>query len=288
VTPLPTGTRPKTAARIPALALGILLLLPAMPASATDSPLAGEALLARDVDLREGPSLEAPVVRSLAKGTTVSSLGSPRGTGFMQVGIGGRPVGYVPAGSLASIYAPREVSGTVAVVARDRVAPGGQLDGSHVLRRSTTGTEIRDGKRREAKLEPGTVLGLLDMRDGKARLASETIASVTLDPDALLPIVGVHDLGSGQSAAGQGQALGLYVARVGDYPAPAEAEAAWDVLLRQAPHLGEHRRFVYPVLGRTLRFALAFGPFDKAGADAACLSLAQRQADCWIVEVAAY
>jgi hypothetical protein len=253
------------------------------PASATDSPLSGEALLGRDVEVRAGPSAGAPALRALPRGTVVTSLGSPRGTGFAEIGIGGRPAGYVPVDALASIYGPREVSGAVALLSRRLVAPDGGLDASHVLRRPVAAAEARDGKRRQTRLPAGTPVALLDVADGKARVAADGTAGAAVEPDALLPIAGVHG-----GEPGRGEPRGHYLARVGEHASPAEAEAAWQALLRAAPHLGVHGRFVYPVLGPGLRFALAFGPMDRAGADSACLSLAQRQTDCWITELLAY
>ena len=75
----------------------------------------------------------------------------------------------MPSDSLDSIFIAREVSGRAAVVSRQRwTFPNGTLRGTHVLTEPAAGMEIRDGKKREAKLERGAVLSLLDLQDGKA------------------------------------------------------------------------------------------------------------------------
>ncbi|HEV7370675.1 hypothetical protein [Arenibaculum sp.] len=261
-----------------ALALAIVLAAGAAFAQAVTS---GEALLDRDVEVRLAPDAAAPVAAKLAKGSVVMALGAPRGRPFTEIVAAGG-VGYVPSGVLRSIYAPRQATGTVAVVSRARWAPDGVLRGSHVVRRAVSGMALRDGKRVPVKMEPGTVLSLLDVQAGKLRFASDTIASVTLDADALLPVAGVHDYAFG------GAAPGLLLARLGEHADPERARAEWSRLSASIPLLARYAPFVFPAVGDPARFTLSFGPLDRRGAEAACTALAQRLVDCWLLDVVAY
>lgn len=262
------------------LAAGALSL--SAPPALAQAVTAGEALLEREVEVRLSPDAAAPATATLAKGSVVMALGAPRGRPFTEIVAADGGVGYVPSDVLRSIYAPRRPTGTVALVSRARWAPDGILRGSHVARRAATGTGVRDGKRATIKVEPGTVLSLLDMQAGKPRLASDAVASVTLDPDALLPIAGVHDYAFGRADAG------LLLARLGEHADPAGARAAWDRLSAAIPLLARHAPFVFPAPGDPTRFTLAFGPLDRRGAEATCTALAQRLVDCWLLDVAVY
>ena len=63
-------------------------------------PLTGEVVLNRDVEVRIGPGENARILRTMKKGAALNALGTPRGTSWTEVAIGGRPIGYVPADSL--------------------------------------------------------------------------------------------------------------------------------------------------------------------------------------------
>ena len=251
-------------------------------------PQTGETILNRDVDVLVSASADSRVVMSLPKGKVVAAFGTPRRMpSWTQIGLGGRDIGYVPSDSLDSIFIAREVSGRAAVVGRQRwTFPSGTLRGTHVLTEPAAGMEMRDGKKREAKLERGAVLSLLDVQDGKARLSSDSIASITLPPERLAPIIGVHDY----DFSGSGPARNFYAARIGDYLTPVEAEHAWtDFIAAAGQQYAPYTRFVYPVIGRSaVTFALAFGPLDRQGVNNMCVALAQRMLDCWVVEVQAF
>ena len=250
-------------------------------------PQTGETILNRDVDVLVSADADSRVVMSLPKGKIVAAFGTPRRTAWTQIGLGGRDIGYVPSDSLDSIFIAREVSGRAAVVSRQRwTFPNGTLRGTHVLTDKAAGMEIRDGKKREAKLERGAVMSLLDLQDGKARLSSDSIASITLPPDRLAPIIGVHDY----DFSGSGPARNFYAARIGDYLTPVEAEHAWtDFIAAAGQQYAPYTRFIYPMIGRNaVTFALAFGPLDRQGVNNMCVALAQRMLDCWVVEVQAF
>jgi hypothetical protein len=250
-------------------------------------PQTGETILNRDVDVLVSADADSRVVMSLPKGKIVAAFGTPRRTAWTQIGLGGRDIGYVPSDSLDSIFIAREVSSRAAVVSRQRwTFPNGTLRGTHVLTDPAAGMEIRDGKKREAKLERGAVMSLLDLQDGKARLSSDSIASITLPPDRLAPIIGVHDY----DFSGSGPARNFYAARIGDYLTPVEAEHAWtDFIAAAGQQYAPYTRFIYPMIGRSaVTFALAFGPLDRQGVNNMCVALAQRMLDCWVVEVQAF
>ncbi|HSK38512.1 MAG TPA: hypothetical protein VK943_01985 [Arenibaculum sp.] len=241
----------------------------------------GEALLGRDVEVRSAPDPAAAIVLRLPRGTVVMALGSARGSAFNEIAIGGRSTGFVPNDALTSIYGPREIAGRVAVVARSRWAADGILRGSHVVTRTVTGIEQRDGKPHRTKVERGTVLSLLGVRDGKPHLASDTITGISLPADALLPIIGVHDYPVSTTGTT------FHIARMDERPDPAEARALWHDLTLSLPQLAGYTPFIYPSISQSLRFSLAFGPLDRSGADAACAALSQSMIDCWVVEVVA-
>mgnify|MGYP002716909456 FL=1 len=276
---------------LPAL-VSALLLCATIPARAQGgpnlgAPQVGETILNRDVEVRVSPDEASRVVMMLPRGKTVAAFGTPRRTAWTQIGLGGRDVGYVPSDSLDSIFIARTVASRAAVVGRQRwTFPDGTLRGTHVLAGDASGTEIKDGKKRETKLERGAVLGLLDLQGGKARMTSDTIASITLPPDRLLPIIGVHDY----DFAGSGPPRTFYAARVGEFLTPVEAENGWTGFVAAAgPQYAPYAHFIYPTLGKEgMAFALAFGPLDRTGVNNVCVALAQRMLDCWIVEVESF
>jgi hypothetical protein len=249
-------------------------------------PQNGETILNRDIDVRTAPDEGSRVVMSLPKGKTVMAFGTPRRTTWTQIGLRGRDIGYVPSDSLDPIFVAREISGRAAVVSRIRWAPDGTLRGTHVVTEAVKSTERRKGKQSEVKLERGQVLGLLDVQGRQANMSSESMASVAVPVNALIPIIGVHDYDFGKG----GTARSFYILRVGDYLTPVESENAWaDFVTAAGPQYAGQTRFIFPLIGpQGLSFALAFGPHDRAGANNACVALAQRMLDCWLIEIQAF
>ena len=76
---------------------------------AIGAPLEGPVVLNRDVEVRIGPSQDARIISTMKGGRAVNALGTPRGTTWTQIAIGGQPIGYVPADSLVPVYVPRPV-----------------------------------------------------------------------------------------------------------------------------------------------------------------------------------
>lgn len=93
---------------LPVLAVALAwagLIAAAPPARAQSpvaigAPLTGEVVLNRDIEVRIGPSEDARIVMTLKQGKALNALGTPRGTYWTEVAIGGQPIGYVPADSL--------------------------------------------------------------------------------------------------------------------------------------------------------------------------------------------
>lgn len=264
---------------LPVAALALLVAAGLGNPASADPVRTGEALLAREVEIRASPDATAPVVMRLPRGSVVMALGSPRRSGFNQIALHGRAIGYVPNDVLASVDGPREVTGSVASVSR-RLAPEGVLHGSHAVRRPVTARETRKDKRRSVKLEAGAVLSLVGMQGGKASFAWDG-GTIELDASAVLPVIGIHDraLPAGTS---------FHLARLGEHPDPASAFAQWRRLAGAVPLLAQHTPFAYPeAAGRG--FTLAFGPFfERREAEAACAALSRQLLDCWLVEGTAF
>lgn len=262
------------------LAAAILLLAagPGTPALA-GVVRAGEALLSREVEVRASPDAASPVVTKLPKGTVVMALGSPRHSGFNQIALRGREIGYVPNEVLLSIDGPREVTGHVAAVSR-RLAPEGFLYGSHAVRRPVTAVETRKGKRKSVKLEAGAVLALVGMRGGKASFAWGD-GTIELDPAAVLPVAGVYERMPVTGAT-------FHLARLGEHPNPASAYEAWRRLAHTLPLLAPYTPFAYPAASGE-GYTLAFGPFfQRSEAEATCTALSRQLLNCWLVEGTAF
>lgn len=265
------------------LALAILLAAEPAAGDRVGVPLTGEAILKRDVDVRSTPAADGRIVMRLPRGKTVTALGTPRHTPWTRIARAGRPLGYVPWDSLESIYAAREIAGQAAAVARRRYAPAGTPTVTHVVAERAPATAYRDGRKHSLVLEPGTVLTLLALENGKARLAAPDYEAVVVDRKVLLPVVGVHDL----DPAPSGLARSFYINKVGAYRSEDAARAAWRQI-RQVlgPRVKYSHVYIYPDLdaGDT-PYTLAFGPWTRHEANALCVTLAQRELDCWILKV---
>ncbi|HYE00792.1 MAG TPA: hypothetical protein VEH84_15530 [Alphaproteobacteria bacterium] len=291
---LPGGRQKLPAA--PALAPALLALLLAAPGAAAQAlggppgPPTGEAVLTRDVAVKGAADGGGPAVQDLRRGQTVVVYGTPRGGGWTQIGRDGREIGYVPGDALASPLRPREVAERAAAVAAGPPwLRGERLAGTHV---AAAEMKARSGSGKAAKavtLKPGEPL-VLDGFDGaRPRWRAPGRDGAVAVGGAALPVVAVLPHGGAAQPGGR-----FYLAKLGAYPTPLEAADAWAALAgdpgaphRDSPHAGR-QVFVYPLAeGGRLSYSLAFGPFDRAGADGACAAMAARLRDCWLVEVEA-
>ncbi|MGQ9364727.1 SH3 domain-containing protein [Azospirillum sp. ST 5-10] len=311
---------PLTPARL-LLAAALALFLPAAAAPAQSpvavgAPLEGEVVLNRDVEVRAAPDQNARIVLTLQRGKALNALGTPRGTSWTQVAIGGRPIGYVPMDALDPVYAPRPQSGTggagtggagaggpgagapaaAALVPHDAwsgAAPAAAAAGPRgpqgyvVATRNVGATELLDGKkRRHLTVRKGEVAGLVDVTNGRLTLALPGRAPVVAGVDGFLgiatsyPLPGVPPLGIGP----------VYVARLGEYVSYGEGVRAWtEFTAGPGAQWGDRPPMVWPVFrGGTAVYEMGVGPFDRGQIDGVCSVLARRGRDCALAELAVF
>ncbi|MDR3516165.1 MAG: hypothetical protein P4M00_10125 [Azospirillaceae bacterium] len=289
---LPPSHRSRGRARIyRALVILAALLLRAGPvidaASAQTGPglggpQQGEVILNQDSDVHSLPTPEGKVVMTLAKGRTVVAFDTPRNTGWTQIAIGGRDIGYVPYDHLTSIYVVREVTSHAAVISTARWAAGRMIPISQIAAKPVSAKQVLGHKTRRIALAAGTGLGFVAMRGSEAMMMSESDANLLVPVSALLPIVGTYPNGARPGA-------NFFLAKVGDYPTSSTAHAAWSQLVATFPEYQVFSPFVYPVITEAKELhVLAFGPLTRDQANNQCITLAQKLRDCWIVEATSY
>jgi hypothetical protein len=296
------------------LALGAVAPL-AAPVSAQSpvaigAPLEGPVVLNRDVEVRVGPSQEARIIRTLPNGKALNALGTPRGTTWTQVAIGGQPIGYVPVDSLDPVYVPRPMPIPSATAAKDKdkkdeaaerpnaagavvpraafdAARNDQAQGYVVAYRNVGATEQVDArKRRSFTLRKGQVAAVLGVTGGRLTLGVPGRGAVTAGMDGFIGVVTPYPL-PGVPPVGTGP---LYVSRMGEFVSHAEGLRAW-IEFTGGPGAQYRDRppMVWPVFhGGKLGYEMGVGPFTRAQIDGACASLAQDGRDCHIVEVQAF
>lgn len=294
-----------------ALAATAVLAPSAVPAQSPvqiGAPLTGEVVLNRDVEVRIAPNENGRIVMTLDKGKPLNALGTPRGTTWTQVAVGGQPIGYVPADSLDPALAvrplqlpapPRRAPGAgpstyVSPTAAAALAPkaawdraqSAQAKGYVVLLEDIQGPPPKDPKKPKGPaLRRGDVAGLLDTAGDQARLIAPGGARVEAPLSKMMGVMSGYPL-PGQSPLGVGP---IYAARLGEYIDYAEGRRAWDMFVR-GPAGGEFRDrppMVWPMLrGDTLTYQMGVGPFSAGELDNICPTLAQRGFACAIIELA--
>ncbi|HYG88206.1 MAG TPA: SH3 domain-containing protein [Azospirillum sp.] len=288
-----------------------VLVLAAVPTRAQSpvaigAPLEGPVVLNRDVEVRIGPSQDARIVMTMKSGRSVNALGTPRGTNWTQVAIGGQPVGYVPADSLDPVYVPRSTPntattapppkdgkaaqaprhGTGALVPRaswEAAAPA-PAQGYVVATRAVRATEVLDGKKRVGvTLKKGQVVGLADVTQGRAELALPGRGKVVADLDGLLGVASPYPL-PGEPPLPTGP---VYAVKLGEYVSYAEGLRAWtEFTAGPGVQYRDRPPMVWPVFrdGRAV-YDMGVGPFTRLQIDTACTTLAQRGRDCSIINL---
>ena len=302
------------------LVLAVLLALsmgaPAVRAQspvAIGAPLEGPVVLNRDVEVRIGPNQDARIISTMKAGRAVNALGTPRGTSWTQIAIGGMPVGYVPADSLDPVYAPRSVPvapaasakaaqadkdgkpaapprrGTGALVPRaawEAAAPA-PAQGYVVATRAIKATEVLDSRKRVGlMLKKGQVVALSGITEGRAELAMPGRAKVVADVDGLLGVASPYPL-AGDPALPAGS---VYAVKLGEYASYADGVRAWTEFANgPGTQYRERPPMVWPVFreGR-VAFEVGVGPYTRVQIDTACTTLAQRGRDCAIIELEAF
>lgn len=272
------------------------------------APLTGEVVLNRDVEVRIGPNENARIVMTLDKGKPLNALGTPRGTTWTQVAIGGQPIGYVPADSLDPALAvrplplppaakrpaagsgPASISPTAAAALAPKAAwdraQNAQAKGYVAVLEDVAGPPPKDPKKAKGPvLRRGEVAGLLDVEGEEARLIAPGGARAATPLRNLVGVISGYPL-PGQSPLGVGP---IYAAKLGEYVTYAEGRRAWEVFVR-GPAGGEFRDrppMVWPNLrSDPVTYQIGIGPFSAAEMDNICPALAQRGFACVIIELA--
>ncbi|MCW2238265.1 SH3 domain-containing protein [Azospirillum canadense] len=274
---------------------------------AIGAPLTGEVVLNRDIEVRIGPNEDARIVMTLSRGKALNALGTPRGTGWTEVAIGGQPIGYVPVDSLdPALMVARPVSTAggsggaraakpgepavhhrnAAVVPRAawEIAAQVPAQGYVVATQPIAATEILDSKKRRGfTLRKGDVVGVIDASNGRATLSMPGRSKAVATVDGLVGVVAPYPL-PGMPPLEPGP---LYAARLGEYVSHAEGMRAWQEFTAGA---GSAYRdlppMVWPVFrGPRTTYDMGLGPFTRTQVDNVCGALAQRGRDCWVIEL---
>lgn len=294
----------------------VLLTLGSAPVRAQSpvaigAPLEGPVVLNRDVEVRIGPNQDARIIMTMKSGRAINALGTPRGTTWTQVAIGGQPIGYVPADSLDPVYVPRSVPiaptpppmadkdgkaapalprrGVGALVPRaawEAAAPA-PAQGYVVATRAVRATEVLDARKRVGfTLKKGQVVALAGVAQGRAELVVPGRGKVVADLDGLMGVAAPYPL-PGEPALPTGP---IYAVKLGEYVSYAEGLRAWTEFTGgPGTQYRERPPMVWPVFreGR-VAYDMAVGPFTRLQIDTACTTLAQRGRDCSIIELEAF
>lgn len=278
-----------------------------------DSPVSGDAVLNRDVEVRVAPSENARILSTHTQGEAVEALDTPRGSAWTRVGKGGVPLGFVPKDALdavpvppvkapaqpaepetpkptaapATASSPTDADRRVAIVPQATLAAlgDGTLGALVATRNITVREKIPNGKIRSTTIRKGQAVGLVAVR-------GETL-------EVALP---------GGAAAETGKAGWLGVGAIRPDPAPATTDGPLVMGL-----LGEYANFeegtasvrafvagpgaawkekppmLWPVFrsGRTA-WRAAIGPMPPLDLDRACSVLTRRGDDCRVLEAIPY
>lgn len=300
-----------------ALVAGLALTAAAAPAAVAQSPvqigapLTGEVVLNRDVEVRIAPNENARIIMTLEKDKPLNALGTPRGSTWTQVAIGGQPIGYVPADSLDPALAVRPLplpakrpagngGGAVNPAAVAAVTPKSAWDRAQNSQARgyvvaledvaapppAANAREKDKKPKGPALRRGDVAAFVEAVGDEARLIAPGGARVAAPVKSLLGVIAGYPL-PGQAPLGVGA---LYAARLGEYYSYGEGRRAWDAFI-QGPG-GDFRdrpAMVWPALrGGDVTYQMGIGPFSARELDNICPLLAQRGFACAIVELARF
>ncbi|WP_247884040.1 SH3 domain-containing protein [Azospirillum sp. B21] len=299
-----------------AILLGLAGALAAIPQAwaqspvAIGAPLTGEVVLNRDIEVRIGPSEDARIVMTLKQGKALNALGTPRGTYWTEIAIGGQPIGYVPADSLdpALMVTGRPATGgegprppkpaasqpadaplphrSAAVVPRAAWDKAAQTpaEGYVVAAGPISATEILSNrKRRGFTLRKGDVVALIGAANGEATLALPAGTRAVAPVQGLVGVVAPYPL-PGMPPVEPGM---LYGIKLGEYVSYAEGLRAWkEFTAGPGSAYRDLPPMVWPVFrkGRLL-YEVGVAPFTRLQVDTACGTLAQRGLDCTVIEL---
>lgn len=277
---------------------------------AIGAPLTGEVVLNRDIEVRIGPSEDARIVMTLKQGKALNALGTPRGTYWTEIAIGGQPIGYVPADSLdpalmvtgrpaiggegprpskpaanqpADATPPHRSAAVVPRAAWDKAAQT-PAEGYVVAAGPISATEIlANRKRRSFTLRKGDVVALIGAADGEATLALPAGTRALAPVQGLVGVAAPYPL-PGMPPVEPGM---LYGIKLGEYVSYAEGLRAWkEFTAGPGSAYRDLPAMVWPVFrkGRLL-YEVGVAPFTRLQVDTACGTLAQRALDCTVIEL---
>ncbi|CBS85531.1 SH3 domain-containing protein [Azospirillum lipoferum] len=277
---------------------------------AIGAPLTGEVVLNRDIEVRIGPSEDARIVMTLKQGKALNALGTPRGTYWTEVAIGGQPIGYVPADSLdpalmvtgrpaiggegprppkpgasqpANAPLPHRSAAVVPRAAWDKAAQT-PAEGYVVAAAPISATEILSNrKRRGFTLRKGDVVALIGAANGEATLALPAGTRAVAPVQGLVGVVAPYPL-PGMPPVEPGM---LYGIKLGEYVSYTEGLRAWkEFTAGPGSAYRDLPPMVWPVFrkGRLL-YEVGVAPFTRLQVDTACGTLAQRGLDCTVIEL---
>ena len=277
---------------------------------AIGAPLTGEVVLNRDIEVRIGPGEDARIVMTLKQGKALNALGTPRGTYWTEVAIGGQPIGYVPADSLdpalmvtgrpaiggegprppkpaasqpADAPLPHRSAAVVPRAAWDKAAQT-PAEGYVVAAGPISATEILSNrKRRGFTLRKGDVVALIGAANGEATLALPAGTRAVAPVQGLVGVVAPYPL-PGMPPVEPGM---LYGIKLGEYVSYAEGLRAWkEFTAGPGSAYRDLPPMVWPVFrkGRLL-YEVGLAPFTRLQVDTACGTLAQRGLDCTVIEL---
>ncbi|MFP5518157.1 MAG: SH3 domain-containing protein [Alphaproteobacteria bacterium] len=277
---------------------------------AIGAPLTGEVVLNRDIEVRIGPSEDARIVMTLKQGKALNALGTPRGTYWTEIAIGGQPIGYVPADSLdpalmvtgrpaiggegprppkpaasqpADAPLPHRSAAVVPRAAWDKAAQT-PAEGYVVAAGPISATEILSNrKRRGFTLRKGDVVALIGAANGEATLALPAGTRAVAPVQGLVGVVAPYPL-PGMPPVEPGM---LYGIRLGEYVSYTEGLRAWkEFTAGPGSAYRDLPPMVWPVFrkGRLL-YEVGVAPFTRLQVDTACGTLAQRGLDCTVIEL---
>lgn len=303
---------------LPALALvlacaGLVAATPpawAQSPVAIGAPLTGEVVLNRDIEVRIGPSEDARIVMTLKQGKALNALGTPRGTYWTEIAIGGQPIGYVPADSLdpalmvtgrpaiggegprpskpaanqpADATPPHRSAAVVPRAAWDKAAQT-PAEGYVVAAGPISATEIlANRKRRSFTLRKGDVVALIGAADGEATLALPAGTRALAPVQGLVGVAAPYPL-PGMPPVEPGM---LYGIKLGEYVSYAEGLRAWkEFTAGPGSAYRDLPAMVWPVFRKSrLLYEVGVAPFTRLQVDTACGTLAQRALDCTVIEL---
>jgi len=296
------------------VAMSVVALLSA-PARAQmsvsiDAPVAGDATLNRDIEVRVAPSEGARILATMNQGEAVEALDTPRGSTWTRIGKGGVPLGFVPKDALDAVAvppvrvpakpkpatppaaapaatvktSPTDAERRVAIVPQATLAALGEGNvGAMVATRNITVREkLPGGKTRSTTIRKGQAVGLAAVRGDTLEVvipggtAAETVKAGWLGVGAIRP----------DSAPGGPLVMGL----LGEYTSYEEGAVSVRAFIAGPGAAWKDRPpLLWPVFrsGR-VAWRAAVGPMPPVDLDRACAILTRRGDDCRVIETVSY